>query len=248
MIAASKAMEDAPRGGVPPSQPLSRPQPSRPAQLLMLWQNPVGKKFLMAVTGIVLSLYVLAHLLGNLQIYMGADKINAYAHLLHANEGLLWSARIVLLVTVGVHALAGIILTLEKRSSRPIAYAQKENIQGTLASQTMIYSGLLILFFVVYHVLNLTVGDGFHPDYKELEPYHNVVAGFRQVPAAIAYIIAMVGVGGHLWHGLYSMFHSLGFRHPRYTPGLRAGAATLGTLIALGDISIPLAVLTGLVR
>jgi len=151
-------------------------------------------------------------------------------------------------VLVSIHALSGIILTLEKSSARPVAYADKTNIQGSLASRTMIYSGLMILAFVVYHVLHLTVGDAGHPSYEELQPYHNVVAGFRQVPASIAYIIAMIGVGGHLWHGLYSMFHSLGLRHPRYTPGLRAGAATIATLIALGDISIPVAVLTGLLR
>jgi succinate dehydrogenase / fumarate reductase, cytochrome b subunit len=249
MSIASKAMDVAPGGVAPsgPSQPLSLPQPSRPAQLVMLWQNSVGKKFLMAATGIVLFLYVLAHLLGNLQIYMGAEKINAYAHLLHANGGVLWTARIILLAAVLTHAIAGIILTLEKSSARPIAYAEKTNIQGTVSSRTMIYSGVLIGFFIVYHVLHLTVGGAGHPSYIDLDPYHNVVAGFRVVPAAIAYIIAMIGVGGHLWHGLYSMFQSLGFRHPRFTPGLRMAAATIATLIALGDISIPIAVLSGIV-
>jgi succinate dehydrogenase / fumarate reductase cytochrome b subunit len=246
-MAGSKIMESPVSVRAALSKPLDLPLPSQPARLVMLWQNSVGKKILMALTGIVLFGYVLVHMIGNLQVYQGPEKINAYAHMLHSSAGLLWGVRIILLAAVVTHALAGIILTLEKQKARPIQYAEKVNIQGTAMSRTMIWSGLLILGFIVYHVLHLTVGDAGHPSYIELDPYHNVVHGFRVIPAAAAYIVAMIGVGAHLAHGLYSMFHSLGFRHPRYTPGLRTAAAVVGTLIALGDISIPVAVLVGLV-
>jgi len=222
-------------------------EPSSSAvRLALLWQNSVGKKALMAVTGIVLFLFVVGHLIGNLQVYQGADKLNAYAQFLHKNQGLLWLVRLVLLAAVGTHALAGIIVTIEKWKARPVAYYTKANLQGTVASRTMIWSGLLILAFVVYHLLHLTTGT-FHPSFRPLAAYENVVNGFRVTGASVVYIASMVGVGFHLWHGLYSMSQSLGFRHPRYTPTIRAAAALLATLIALGNISIPFAVLTGLV-
>ncbi len=232
---------------VPASKPLGALPPSGPVRLVLLWQNSVGKKFLMAVTGIVLALYVVAHLIGNLQIFQGPEKIDAYAHFLHANPLLLWSARVVLLAAVVTHALAGTILTLAKNQARPIPYTTQANIQASLPSRTMIWSGLLILAFVVYHVLNLTVGYWI-PGFQDVRPSVNVPATFHVPFAAAAYIVSMVGVGFHLWHGLYSMFQSLGLRNPRYAPGLRVAAATIGTLLALGNISFPLAVLSGLVR
>ncbi len=228
------------------SKPLDVPPTSRAVRMVLIWQNSVGKKFLMALTGIILSAYVVAHLLGNMQLYMGAEKIDAYAHFLHSNEGVLWTARIVLLAAVLTHAIAGIVLTVEKSAARPIPYAAKANIQSSLPSRTMIWSGVLILAFVVYHVLNLTVGL-WVPGFQDVKPSVNVPATFHVPFAVAAYIVSMIGVGFHLWHGLYSLFQSLGFRHPRYALGLRTAAATVGTLIALGNISVPLAVLSGLV-
>lgn len=216
-------------------------------RLALLWQSSVGKKFLMAFTGIILFGYLLVHLLGNLQIFMGAEKIDAYARLLHTSPGLLWTTRVVLLTAVLIHGTAGVILWLEKRAARPIPYDKQIHIQSNLASRTMIWSGLLILVFVVYHVLNLTLGFWIS-GYQEIRPSVNVPATFHVPFAVTAYSISMIGVGFHLWHGLFSLLQSLGLRHPRYAPGLRAAAATLATLIALGNISIPLAVITGLVR
>ncbi|HZZ86505.1 MAG TPA: succinate dehydrogenase cytochrome b subunit [Anaeromyxobacteraceae bacterium] len=222
--------------------------PKAPGAMLAFWNNPIGKKALMSLTGIILSLYVFAHLLGNMQIYMGSEVINGYAHLLHKNAGLLWTARVVLLAAVGVHALAGVQLYLNKANTRPIQYAQRVNIVSTAASRTMIWSGVLIFAFVVYHVLDLTVGAAHAGQYQEVMPYQNVVSGFTFVPAVIAYVIAMVGIGFHLWHGLYSLFQSLGMSHPRYTPVIQKGAAVVGTLVALANISVPVAVLTGLLH
>jgi succinate dehydrogenase / fumarate reductase cytochrome b subunit len=221
--------------------------PARPSRLALFWDSSVGKKALMALTGLILSAYVVAHLLGNMQIYMGSAAIDAYAKFLHSNAGVLWTARIVLLAAVLMHAISGVQLYMRKKSARPIEYHTKANIQGSAASNTMLVSGVVILLFVVYHVLHLTTGS-VHPSYEELKPFHNVTTGFRSGFASAIYIVAMIGVGFHLWHGLYSMFHSTGLTHPRYTPGIRKAAALIATLIALGNISVPVAVLTGVLR
>ncbi len=221
-----------------------------PSRLSVFWMTTVGKKVLMALSGIILFAYVIAHMLGNMQIYMGSEVINRYAHFLHSNEGMLWSARIVLLAAVLVHAVAGIQLWARKKEARPVAYRNKENIQASPASRTMIWTGVIIGLFVVYHVLDLTVGSGaVRPaPYKELDPGFNVTQGFAYPVTAILYIVAMVALGFHLWHGVYSMFGTLGLEHPRYTQGVRKLAALAATLIALANISIPVAVLTGLLK
>jgi succinate dehydrogenase / fumarate reductase, cytochrome b subunit len=224
---------------------------SSPSRLALFWVSSIGKKVLMALSGIILFLYVVAHLLGNLQLYASSEAINSYAKLLHSNPGVLWFARIVLLASVGVHAIAGIQLWMRKREARPVPYHDKENIQASAASRTMIISGVLIALFVVYHVLDLTMGVARSPDmqpFEDLNPAYNVTRGFAYAPAAIAYIIAMIALGFHLWHGVYSMFGTLGLTHPRYTENVKKFAAAAATLIALANVSIPVAVLTGLVH
>lgn len=226
--------------------------PPSPSRLSMLWASSVGKKGLMALSGIILSLYVLAHLLGNLQLYMGRDStgvylINKYAEFLQKSTAVLWTARVVLLVSVLVHAVAGIQLHLAKQSARPVPYHQKTSVNSTTASRTMIWSGILILFFVVYHLLHFTTG-AVHPDFVKGDVFHNVAVGFRQGAAAIAYLVAMVALGFHLRHGLYSLFQSLGAGNPAISKNVFSWAAVVATLVALGNISFPLAVLAGLVR
>ncbi len=216
-------------------------------RLVALWQSSVGRTVLMAVTGAVLFGYVLVHMLGNLQIYLGPTKLNGYAIALKSSPGLLWTVRVVLLVSVIVHATAGITLYLAKRQARPIAYAKRANIQASFASRTMLWSGIVILVFVGYHLLHLTTGT-VHPQFREGDVYENVVTGFRVIPASIAYVISMVGLGFHLQHGLYSMFGSVGVTHPRYVQGLKRFAVVAAVLIALANISMPIAVLTGLVQ
>jgi succinate dehydrogenase / fumarate reductase cytochrome b subunit len=219
-----------------------------PSRLSMFWMSTVGKKILMALSGIILFAYVVAHMLGNMQIYLGSEVINRYAHFLHSNEGVLWSARIILLAAVLVHAIAGIQLWARKREARPIPYRNKENIQASPASRTMIWTGIIIAVFVVYHVLDLTVGTARAAPYRDLDPAFNVTQGFAYPAAAIAYIVAMVALGFHLWHGVYSMFSTLGLDHRRYMTGIRQIAAFVATVIALANISVPVAVLTGLLQ
>lgn len=225
--------------------------PPSPSRLGILWGSSVGKKFLMALTGILLSLFVLGHLLGNLQLYFGKDStgaflINKYAQFLHGNLPLLWGTRIVMGVSVLVHAIAGIQLYLAKQAARPIPYHEKQSVNSTLSSRTMIWSGLLIGGFVVYHLLHLTVGSA-HPSFVPLDVMHNVSTGLRGI-AGVVYLVAMIGLGFHLRHGLYSLFSSLGAGNPAVSKNVYNYAAVVATLIALANISFPLAVIAGLVR
>ncbi len=218
------------------------------SRLSLFWASTVGKKVLMALSGIILFAYVVAHMLGNMQIYLGSEVINRYAAFLHANEGLLWFARIVLIAAVLVHAIAGIELWMARRDARPIQYRMKENIQASPASRTMIWSGVILAAFIVYHVLDLTVGALHAGEYIHLDAANNVITGFSSALAVVLYVIAMVALGFHLWHGVYSMFGTLGLSHPFYSDKVKKLAAGLAVVIALANISVPLAVLTGLLR
>ncbi len=230
---------------------ISAPPPS-PSRLGILWGSAIGKKFLMALTGILLSLFVLGHLLGNLQLYFGKDStgaflINKYAEFLQHNIPLLWGTRIVMGVSVLVHAIAGIQLYLAKQSARPVPYHEKQSVNSTLPSRTMIWSGVLILFFVLYHLAHFTLGWVGVPDFVKGDVMHNVTTGLRGL-AALFYVVAMVGLGFHLRHGLYSLFSSLGAGNPAISKNVFNYAAVVATLIALANISFPLAVVAGLVR
>lgn len=220
----------------------AEPQPSR---LAVLWRSAIGRKALMAVTGLALFGYVLGHMLGNLQAFQGAEKLDGYARSLRVVPSLLWTVRIVLLVAVLVHAVAGIQLWLERRSARPVAYQQWTAAGSTVASRTMIWTGFLILGFVVYHLLDLTFGVA-NPDFREGEVFHNVLASLGRTAAAF-YILAVAGLGVHLWHGLWSMFQSVGIATRAYTSGLKGFAVTFAVVLAVGFAAIPLGVLFGII-
>ena len=228
-----------------------RTLPARPAprgsRLGALWASAVGKKALMAVTGIALFAYVVGHLAGNLQVFTGPEQLNRYAQLLHVAPALLWAVRIVLLAALVVHVVAGVELHLARRLARPVPYASYRPADSSAASRTMIWSGLLILAFVVYHVLDLTVGVA-NPSFVEGDVYHNVLATFGRAVGALAYVIAMIGLGFHLWHGLYSMFQSLGVSNRRFTPTAQRFAAGMAVILTLGFASIPIAVFLGVLR
>lgn len=216
------------------------------------YDAPIGKKAVMAVTGVMLFGYVIAHLLGNLQIY-SADhgQINRYAAFLHdpANAAPLWTARCVLLAAVVMHIVASVQLWKLKRDARPIQYVKKADVPTSYAARTMMWSGPIVAAFVIFHILHLTVGAVLplqelsenHPDVRT-----NVIAGFMNPAVSGFYILAMILLCMHLYHGLWSMFQSLGFSHPRYTPLLKKGAALVAILIAIGNCSIPIAVMLGL--
>jgi len=220
-----------------------------PAGSLRFWQTTVGKKAIMAVTGVLLFGYVVAHLIGNLQIYMPPEKINQYAAFLHSHLALLWTARTTLLIAVVLHIWSSVQLWLLQLEARPVNYVKKANLHSTYASRTMLWSGPIIAAFVIFHLLHLTLGT-VHPGgpFDKHNVYNNVVTGFQVWPVSIFYIIAMIMLCYHLYHGLWSMFQTLGFSHPVYTPWLQRLAKTVAILIAAGNISIPVAVLAGFIK
>lgn len=202
----------------------------------------------MAVTGLTLYLYVLGHLLGNLQVYLGRDQINGYARLLHSHSVLLWIARALLLAAVLIHIAVGVRLWwLGRHTARPKPYFMKKDVPPAYVSRTMMRSGAVILVFVVFHVLHLTTGSLGLP-YRELDVYGNLTRGFHIVWVSMVYIVAMLFLGMHLYHGLWTMFPLLGVSHPRYTRILKPFAHTFAILVAAANISIPLAVLSGWLR
>jgi succinate dehydrogenase / fumarate reductase cytochrome b subunit len=216
---------------------------------LRFWQTTVGKKALMAVTGVILFGFVVGHLLGNLQIYQPPEKINRYSAALKSLPALLWGARLILLASVMLHIWSSFQLWLLQREARPIGYLKKTNLASTYASRTMMWSGPIILAFIIFHLLHFTFGT-VHPGgpFDEHNVYNNVVTGFQVWPVSVFYIIAMIMLCYHLYHGLWSMFQSLGISHPVYTPWLKLLAKIFAILIAAGNISIPVAVLAGFIK
>jgi succinate dehydrogenase / fumarate reductase, cytochrome b subunit len=211
------------------------------------YESTIGKKAIMAVTGLILFGFLIAHMLGNLQIFLGPSVMNHYAETLHGNPPLLWTARTILLISVVLHIWASIQLSMIKKEARPIAYVKRANVISSWASRSMMLSGPIIAAFVVFHLLHLTTGT-IHPQFVELHAYENLVTGFLVVPFAIAYIVVMILIGFHLSHGIWSMFQSLGLNHPRYTPMVKKFAAVFSWILIAGFISVPVAVLTRLVR
>jgi succinate dehydrogenase / fumarate reductase, cytochrome b subunit len=220
-----------------------------PPGTLRFWQTTVGKKAVMAVTGVILFGFVVGHLLGNLQIYQPPEKINHYSATIKSLPALVWGARLILLAAVMLHIWSSFQLWLLQREARPIGYLKKTNLASTYASRTMMWSGPIILVFIIFHLLHFTFGT-VHPGgpFDEHNVYNNVVTGFQVWPVSAFYIIAMIMLCYHLYHGLWSMFQSLGISHPVYTPWLKLFAKIFAILIAAGNISIPVAVLAGFIK
>jgi succinate dehydrogenase / fumarate reductase cytochrome b subunit len=225
--------------------------------ILALWHTQIGKKVVMAVTGVVLVLFVIAHMLGNLKIFTGPDEINAYSRFLRevgmpelGYGQLLWVVRIVLLVCVTLHITAAIQLTRMSWAARPIRYNVKRNIETTFAARVMRWGGVILAVFVVFHLLHLTGGVvGFAPgQFRHLAVYQNVVAAFHVWPVTIFYIVAMGALCLHLSHGIWSMLQTLGWSTARNAAGLKTLSRVIGAVVFLGFGSVPVAVLAGWVR
>jgi len=208
--------------------------------------SSIGKKVVMAVTGFMLFGFVVAHMIGNLQIYLGPSAMNEYAvflrEVLHGTG--IWIARSGLVVAAVLHVWAAYSLTRMNQKARPEGYRERENRESTYASRTMRWSGVILLLFVVYHLMHFTWGN-VHPDFVPGDVYHNFVVGFRQTLVSLFYILAMLALGLHLYHGVWSFMQTLGLSHPRYNH-LRHGFATLvAVVVVAGNISFPVAVMTG---
>jgi succinate dehydrogenase / fumarate reductase cytochrome b subunit len=213
------------------------------------WQSTNGKKAVMAVTGAIMFLFVIGHLAGNLQIFEGPAKLNAYGHFLHSIGEILWIVRIVLIVAIILHITATVQLALRNKAARPVGYSRKQAINSSYASRTMYWSGPIVLAFIIFHLLQFTAGY-IHPgsQFIEGDVYHNVVAGFQVWWVSVWYIFSMILLGLHLRHGIWSMFQSLGMNHPRHTPILKSAAWVVALVIVLGYISIPISVMLGVVK
>jgi succinate dehydrogenase / fumarate reductase, cytochrome b subunit len=221
----------------------------RQSRAAAFWYSTTGKKIVMAVTGAILFLFVIGHMLGNLQVFEGPERINAYGHFLHSLGEILWAERIGLLAAVVLHITATVQLGLRSKAARPVGYSRREAINSSYASRTMYWSGPIVLAFVIFHLLHLTAGiivPG--AAFIEGDVYHNVVSGFQVWWVSVWYIFAICLLGLHLRHGIWSMFQSVGLNHPRYTPMLKQAAVWIAAIIVLGYISIPISVLLGLVK
>ena len=223
------------------------------------WRSSIGGKATMAVTGLLLFGFVVAHLLGNLQLLKGADAINNYAKMLHDLGPLLWVARIGLLVVFVLHVATAIRLSRANKAARPVAYAKGATMQATMASRSMVLSGLTVGAFLVYHLAHFTFGavHGARAA-KALEvanaPWngHNVhamVTGSFADPLVVTlYVAAQVVLVLHLSHGVQSLAQTLGFHHGRYTPMVRSLSVVLALAIAGGNAFLALSVLLGIVK
>ncbi|MBU0553250.1 succinate dehydrogenase cytochrome b subunit [Myxococcota bacterium] len=213
---------------------------------LAFYDTTIGKKAVMAVSGLILIGFIIGHMLGNLQIFMGADKLNAYAHLLHSMQGPLWGARLVIIAALIAHFWSAISLTLRNRAARPVQYQRKADLATTYAAKTMIFGGIILALFIVFHLAHLTLGE--IGEFDPANVYANVVAGFQVQWIAGFYILAQAALALHLYHGAWSFLQTLGANHAKYNHLRKAFSIALALAVAVGNISIPVAVLSGFLK
>jgi succinate dehydrogenase / fumarate reductase, cytochrome b subunit len=228
--------------------------------LLRPVQSSLGSKYVMAVTGLGLVAFVLIHMIGNLLIYAGPNALNGYARALKSNGELLWTARAGLLLFFVVHISLAFRLSLKNRAARPTRYVFEDTVEASWASRHMLLTGLVLLAFVVYHIAHFTLGvvvntaEGVNYDdlkvsnSTEQDVYRMVVSGFSNPWIALSYLVAMVFLWLHLWHGVYSMFQSLGINSRRFQKLIRGLGPVVSTVVLVGNCSIPLSVLLRLLR
>ncbi len=215
--------------------------------------SSVGLKFLTAITGVFLVLFLIAHMLGNLQVFLGPEALNAYAHKLSSLGAGLWVVRAGLFVVFALHILTAGTLQLKNWGARPIRYEQQKPLASSFASRTMIWTGLLALVFIVYHLLQFTFGTT-DPTWANLvdenghhDVYRMVIHAFQQPGVAISYIAAMFLLWFHLDHGVASLFQSLGWNAPRYEKVTERLGRTVAAILVIGNLSMPILVFLGVV-
>lgn len=218
-------------------------------------RSNIGLKILMAVTGVVMFGYLVGHVSGNMLLFAGREKINAYSLFLHSSKGLLWGTRLILLASVGVHIWATIRFVKLRGDARPVPYESKQPHGTTFAARTMFWSGPVIALFILYHILHLTTGT-LHPTFEHnatgaaghTDVFQNLVDGFQKPLASLIYIVAMLAIGLHLSHGIWSMLQTVGVNRPNWEPALRCLALLAAVVICGGFIAVPVAVLVGIVK
>jgi succinate dehydrogenase / fumarate reductase cytochrome b subunit len=226
--------------------------------LKSFYGSTIGKKISMALSGLVLVLFVLGHMAGNLKIFAGIDpstgdyKIDDYGRFLRAmgaemlgHSGVLWLVRAVLLACLVIHAFSGIQLARLNRQAKPIGYKSPKYRSANAASRTMLYGGLFLLLFVVFHILHFTTGQLHFSGFVEGQVYANVASAFRNAGTAAFYVVAMGLLAAHLYHGTWSMFQTLGVDTPRWNTGIRTAAKVVAVALFVGFSSVPVAILVG---
>ena len=221
--------------------------------LIDAYRSNVTKKAVMAVTGILLFGFVLTHMAGNLKLYLGPEAMNHYAEWLRElgepalPHGMALNlARVGLLAAVGLHIWSAWAVTQASRKARPQAYVKPDTVQSTYAARTMRWGGVILFLYILYHLLHLTFGT-VHPDFIPGDVYHNVVTGFQVWWVSGVYILANLALGLHLYHGLWSLFQSLGWNHASYAGVRKHFATVFAVVVTAGNISFPVSVLAGLV-
>ena len=230
------------------------PPPKQGHFLLRFWQSAVGKKWLMALSGIVLLGFVLVHMIGNLKVFLGKDHINTYGEWLRTlgepalpRTVLLWVVRVVLIGAFVVHIVAAAQLTRMNQKARPVRYQSKRDyVAANFASRTMRMTGIVVALFLVFHLLDLTWGTA-NSHFVRGDVYDNMFNSFERPAVAIAYIVAMIALSIHIFHGAWSMFQSLGLNNPRWNAWRRYFAAGFALVILVGNVSMPLLITTGAV-
>jgi succinate dehydrogenase / fumarate reductase, cytochrome b subunit len=227
-----------------------------PPQLVSLTRSSIGKKVIMAVTGLIWVGFVFFHMYGNLKVFEGAVYFNAYADGLRTVGGpifgythLLWIARLGLIGALLLHVWAAISLYQQARKARPKSYAMHRTLQANYATKTIRYGGLAILFFVIYHLMHFTFGvPVVHGDFRAHDPYHNVIYGFQSAPVVAVYLVAVIVLGLHLYHGTWSMLQTLGLNNKAYDRLIRVVGLLLALVISVGFAIVPIAILFGFVE
>jgi succinate dehydrogenase / fumarate reductase, cytochrome b subunit len=223
------------------------------AAALTLYRSSIGKKAVMALTGLIGIGFVVLHMIGNLKVFLGAQAFNDYAAFLRTfgepvlpYSTVLWIIRLVLLGAVVLHVTAAYQLTRMDWAGRPVRYAHRKDVQATFASRTMRWGGVIIVLFLIYHIAHITLGI-VHPSFEEGNAYHNFVAAFQVWWVTLLYVAAMLALGLHLYHGFWSMFQTLGWNSRTYNRLLRGLALLIALVLTVGFVAGPLGVLFGIV-
>jgi succinate dehydrogenase / fumarate reductase cytochrome b subunit len=221
-------------------------------RVISLYRTSVGKKFYMAVSGVILIGFLVAHMIGNLKMFMGADPFNHYAEFLREvgypilpHMAGLWIFRILLLAAVGLHMLSAWQVYTQSRNARGGKYEKEESLSFAYASRTMRWGGVIIATFVIYHILHFTTGQA-HPSFVHGLAYENVIIGFQNVWIVAFYVLALTMVTFHVYHGLWSAFQTVGANHPKYNPFRRPLALGLALLLFVGFMTVPVGVQAGI--
>jgi len=209
---------------------------------LTLHQTTIGKKVIMAISGVIIVGFTIGHFLGNLNLYLGPEAMDGYAEKLQSLPPLVWGTRLVLLFAFGAHISSALSLWVRNAKARGSRYKKRQDLATDYAARTMYWSGPILLLFVVYHLLHFTILPA-HPG----EVYRNVVEGFQQPLIAGVYIAGNLALGFHIFHGIFSAFQTLGANHPRYNTYRRDAAIAISAAITIGNLSFPISVLAGIV-